>query len=109
METSTKKHIVCAYGTLMRNHHNHLYLRSSKFLGKSHTGPGYTFYRSGLPFIYKDPEGIGREVEVYEINDLTLKMLDRLEGNGHFYTRELITLTDGQEAWIYLIPKETIL
>ena len=47
--------------------------------------------------------------ELYEVDDDTLARVDRLEGNGSFYTRKIVELSetdDTIEAWMYLLPKE---
>lgn len=52
--------------------------------------------------------GYSIEGELYEVDDKVLGHLDMLEGNGHFYTRELVEVQDKEgeveEAWMYLLP-----
>jgi gamma-glutamylcyclotransferase (GGCT)/AIG2-like uncharacterized protein YtfP len=46
--------------------------------------------------------------EIYEVDAEGLAALDRLEQNGIRYQREEVPLSDGTEAWIYLlIAKDT--
>lgn len=40
--------------------------------------------------------------EVYEVDEKTLKALDRLEGHPHMYERTLVKLEDGMEVWVYI-------
>ena len=53
-----------------------------------------------------DPQAIVGEV--YAVNDVTLRLLDRLEVNGELYQRELIEVeclelpNDRLQAWTYL-------
>lgn len=45
--------------------------------------------------------------ELYNVTRATLDSLDRLEGNGSFYTRELVDLEGcDHQAWIYLLPRD---
>lgn len=104
-------HKLFTYGTLKKGHSNHDLLKGAKYLGRYETGLGYTKVTKGLPFLYLDPNGTGCEGELYLIPDLTLALVDRLEGHPHLYERKKITIygldKDIQdEAWCYIIPKE---
>ena len=44
--------------------------------------------------------------EIYEVDAEGLAALDRLEQNGIRYQREEVPLSDGTEAWIYLLIAE---
>ncbi len=127
-----KKHFVFVYGSLMSGFGNHYHLENSKLLMSAAT----TLRRMKLidlgafPGVVKattipdSPQEQARfkslfspiKGEVYEVSEDTLhKSLDRLEGNGRFYTRELIEVlgldkvdggpSDGK-AWMYILPKE---
>lgn len=101
------------YGTLKKGMHNHGYLKGAKFLGKYETGPGYRKVVNGLPYLIEDSEGAGCDGELYEVSQLTLKMLDRLEGHPDWYVRKLIKVFDtekdiGTDAWTYIMPRERI-
>jgi gamma-glutamylcyclotransferase (GGCT)/AIG2-like uncharacterized protein YtfP len=42
--------------------------------------------------------------ELYEVDGQALRVLDRLEGNGSFYERQLVDLVDSdQPAWMYVL------
>ena len=43
--------------------------------------------------------------ELYTVDSATLRKLDQLEGNGSFYTRQLVRIDSPviKEAWIYLM------
>lgn len=96
---------VFVYGTLMKNQSNHDdYLADSHYVGAA-TLSGYEIYDLGCyPGIV---EGTGKVYgEVYDINENTLKAMDRLEGEGSLYIRKSVkvTLADGNyiDAWCYI-------
>lgn len=82
------KHRVFVYGTLMKDRPNHNnFLRGQEYLGQAIL-KDYGLYDLGAyPGVV--PES-GEKVlgEVYEVDDSTLKSLDRLEGNGTLYNRQ---------------------
>lgn len=84
------KHRVFVYGTLMRNRPNHRYfLREQEYLGQAILNDYGLYDLGAYPGVV--PES-GEKVlgEVYEIDDSTLKRLDRLEGNGSLYSRKTV-------------------
>lgn len=87
-------HRVFVYGTLMKGQYNHdRYLRGQKYLGRA-VLHGYAMYSLGsYPGIVSE-EGEKVLGEVYEVNEKTLRRLDRLEDNGRLYTRRTA------EVWI---------
>jgi gamma-glutamylaminecyclotransferase len=99
---------VFVYGTLKRGYGNHGYLRSSKFEGNAYSKDCYTLYNCGFPLAYRKPDGYPIAGEIYEVPETVLTQdLDRLEGNGHFYTRherEFIMEGETVTAWVYEIP-----
>lgn len=104
---------IATYGTLKKGFQNHYLLKDSEFLGIFETGPGYRKVIKGLPYLIEDSSGAGCEVEVYNVSDLTLKMLDRLEGSPEWYVRTTIKVFKpdkdiGMEVDIYLMPRERI-
>jgi gamma-glutamylcyclotransferase (GGCT)/AIG2-like uncharacterized protein YtfP len=38
----------------------------------------------------------------------TLERLDQLEGHPHYYRREVLTLSDGSQAWVYLGTEQEV-
>lgn len=111
--TDEKTMKVFTYGTLRRGHVNHDLLKTSKFLGEFETGPGFTKITKGLPYLVVDSDGVGCTGELYEVSQLTLSLLDRLEGSPDWYVRTLIKVYDlekdiGVDAWTYIMPKERI-
>lgn len=102
-----ENNVVAVYGTLKRGHGNHkAYLEDSKYIGKGVTKDKYPLIISGLPYlIEKKGKGHHVEVEVYKVDDDTLRRLDALEGHPNWYERKQITIrmSNGAEAtaWIY--------
>ena len=99
--------VVAVYGTLKRAHHNHkAYLEDSRFVGKGRTKDKYPLVVDGLPYlIEKKGKGYNVDVEVFKVDDDTLRRLDALEGHPTWYRRKQIDikLTTGAvvSAWIY--------
>ena len=106
------EHPVFVYGSLKTGFGNHDCLDGSKFLGNALTEYDcYVMHSYGaFPAVSAVEEGPAYFIsgELYLVSRSTLEVLDRLEGNGHFYTRRLtnIQLDNGQvmEAWMYLVP-----
>lgn len=90
---------ILVYGTLKVGHNNHsrlgnkpVYVGPTKIKGRMYTlGP--------FPAVALKEDG---EVhgEVYGVDELTLKDLDRLEGHPDFYKREEVD-TEYGKAWVY--------
>lgn len=94
---------VFVYGTLRKGRGNHHILQGSTFKGQAKVKGD--LYREGFLPVAKQGEGVITG-EVYEVDDRTLKLLDRLEGHPGWYRRELVPLLSGVagEAWIYFYP-----
>ena len=93
---------VFVYGTLKQGHGNHRLLAESKCLGTTHTKPAFTMlHLGGFPgvLLQGDTSIIG---EVYEVDEITMKRIDRLEGYPSFYDRTKLHTEYGQ-AWIYFL------
>lgn len=103
-------HFVFVYGTLKTGESNHHFLAGRKAMFAEvdgivlHACPGYPFAGYG--------SGTARG-EVYEVDDATLELLDRLEEHPHWYKRELVTArllghngsSREKRVWIYLHPE----
>jgi gamma-glutamylcyclotransferase (GGCT)/AIG2-like uncharacterized protein YtfP len=92
---------IFVYGTLKRGFYNNVYLKHSTFIGMALTKYKYPMVRleEEFPYLIND-KNHGKHVkgELFEIDDITLKMLDILEDYPHLYTRETIELViDGKE------------
>lgn len=106
---------VFVYGTLKRAYHNNRYLKGSRFLGEALTVDNFDMLDVGFPVLLPQRGDVAYPVkgELYEIDDTTLKNLDRLEGEGRMYqrqTRTVLSMDDpitGVHAYIYVgIPTE---
>lgn len=89
---------IFVYGTLMQGQRAHRLLDGAKFVG-TYSLPGYSMYDCGsFPGIKESGNGcvIG---EVYEITDDFLPELDRYEGEGSLYDRELVWVKKGTESF----------
>ena len=87
----------------MRGFHNHSVLYGAKFLNNGVTKRDYILYDlGGFPGMVKNGNNsiLG---EVYEINNITLNMLDGLESHPDFYKRTIIELKDGTEVQAYIL------
>jgi gamma-glutamylaminecyclotransferase len=98
------KHLVFVYGSLKQGFGNHHFLRTATLLEATRTGSRAFRMESmgGFPAVVKNGS-YAIEGELYEVDDETLRNLDRLEGNGRFYNRELVFLSSGHTAWMYLL------
>lgn len=95
-------HRIFVYGTLKRGGINHHFLRRARHVVATHTLLRFTMVSCGpFPAIVADGR---REVygEVYEVDQATLRELDKLEDVPNLYERVPITLADGSaaEAWV---------
>ncbi len=104
MDNNTKNDIyVSVYGTLRPGFGNNILLSDSIHLGTGHTVNKYTLRASGIPFVSKEPLH-NVVVDVYKVDEDTLKNLDRLEGHPEWYHRKLIPVSiEGEilDAWLY--------
>lgn len=106
------KHLIAVYGTLKKGHSNYYnYLTQSKYVGAAYTMDKYPLLIEGLPFLLNKP-GVGENVEVdlFLINDATLRNVDGLEGHPDWYYREKIEVctSDGTPllASVYFNDRE---
>lgn len=97
-------HKVFVYGSLKIGYSNHVVLRGADYVGEDTTADPawYMFSMGGFPGVVRGDKLITGEV--YEVDDEGLSHLDALEGNGSFYTREVIPLKGGGDAWMYVLP-----
>lgn len=97
---------VSVYGTLLSGFGNNRLLKDSKLLGES-TVKGTMYSYGPYPYVaLTHYDKIGDvKVEVWEVDEPTLRRLDGLEGYPDFYDRSLVTTKDFGETWIYNIEK----
>lgn len=99
------------YGTLKQGHWNNTILQEEIFLGEAVTYDKYVLGDVGFPYAFPAhtvpesfPESLLKPVrgELYQVSrEATVRRLDRLEGNGSHYHRELIKTTTGDTCWMY--------
>lgn len=108
---------LAVYGTLKKGYANHeVYLKDAKFIGKGITVEKYVLVEQFIPFCippnkFEDGEEIASRirVEVYEVDEETLRKIDKLEGHPNWYIRKLIDIEmeTGEivKAWFYEYPQ----
>ena len=100
---------VFVYGTLRKGLAWHSLIKNSEFIGEAKTKDKYCLYAENIPFLFKDEEVSKIKGEVYEVDELTLKNLDKLEGHPNWYYREEVSIILNTEkeiiAWVYFYPK----
>lgn len=102
-------YLVFVYGSLKRGFHNHRLLENSKFLGPAKTTAEYEMFPlAGGAFPVIVPGNYAINGELYEVDETTLKLLDRLESNGSMYQREVTDIpSHDQLAWVYVFMHPT--
>ena len=94
---------VFVYGTLLAGEPNHRLLAGAELIGEFETEPRFDLISMGVfPAMVVGGETAVKG-EVYEVDEQTLAMLDRLEGHPRFYRRQPIRLVDGREVIMYLL------
>ncbi|MEB3263944.1 MAG: gamma-glutamylcyclotransferase [Synechococcus sp.] len=102
-------HHVFVYGSLQRDQFNHRYLYGASFLGRNYLAGARLHSLGSYPMAVLDPDpGAVIHGEVYRVDPQGLALLDQLEGHPDFYERQLITLANGQQAWVYLGEEEKV-
>lgn len=102
---------VFVYGTLKKGYGLHHAIQHCEYLGKARTSNDFTMYHGAYPYLVKQ-KGRGAVGEVYEVDEYTLRNLDRIEGHPTFYERTEITVDlEGSEipVYAYLIPKDRLI
>ena len=103
-------HRVFVYGSLKRGLDNHHLLNTAVFAGKASTAASFRMMDGPYPVLrHSDTDGWRVSGELYEVDDLTLKALDDLEGvDEHLYDRieiEIVMADAPQQnvrAFIYI-------
>jgi len=99
-------HNVFVYGSLKNGYGNNRLLQSSEYCGQDITSSADFKMISlcSFPGVIHSENGFHISGELYRVNDKTLQSLDRLEGNGSFYKRELVKLKGfDEDAWMYVL------
>ena len=114
--TSDNKYRVLVYGTLMKGERNHHHMGQAKLIAvdvatcdtdfimqqfPSTSSPGD--FSPGVKRAFANDSISGAVLgEIYEVDVDGLASMDDLEQNGIHYNREMVELTDGSKAWMYI-------
>lgn len=109
MKASVQNQLLFVYGTLMHNGRAEYLLSGSKFISKAIL-KDYGMYDLGsFPGIVTE-KGEWVEGELYLIRDSDFAGLDRYEGEGSLYQRDIVTVESSSgplQAWAYIYLDET--
>lgn len=99
---------VFVYGSLKKGFGNHHVISKGEFISVDETlyNDWHMFNMGGFPGVVEGTKVVTGEV--YEVDDEVMAGLDRLEGNGSFYTREIVELSKNEMAWMYILPNYNI-
>lgn len=96
------------YGTLMRGEVEHPVLREATFIKETTTVDGYRLVESnGRAALITATHGVV-EGELYQLGAELLQQLDVLREAGRLYSRQAVTLHDGQQAQAYLMSEDQV-
>lgn len=108
-----KMHRVFVYGSIKQGFGNDWLVSESKLLARTITRDA----KFGMISMINYPAVVAGDQkifgELYEVNGHALEIMDLLEGNGHFYQRQLVHLENEEEpAWMFCLldlpdPEET--
>lgn len=109
-----EKHLVFVYGTLRESRGNHQLLEGADFLGIGNTKQKYSMYLvGGFPYVISTEPRYPIVGELYRVDDVMLKQLDKMEGHPIYYARREVAVIVGEveyTAWMYFLdPKGTLL
>ena len=95
---------VAVYGSLRKGLRNHTLLEQATYIGDSEVQGFKMYSMGGFPFCTEVQATASDivQVEVYEVDQLQFRSLDRLEGYPSFYNRKLVVTSYGL-AWMYYI------
>jgi len=106
MITFDQRWKIFVYGTLRTGEPNHYMLDHITPLRLTRTAPAYTLVSLGAFPAMLEGGTTAVVGEVYEVDEMTLVALDRLESHPRFYERKAIRLEDGEEVESYILPAE---
>lgn len=95
---------VFVYGTLLPGEGNHELLRGARRVGPARTLPRYRLHDLGAYPALVAGGATAVVGEVWEVDDVTLAALDRLEDHPDYYRREPVALDGEAPAEGYLLP-----
>lgn len=107
--------LVFVYGSLKRGYHGHDQMKGADYEGAALTalpryqmlacpwpGAPHEAYPALITVAEHDRAAGFVTGEVYAVSASLMARLDEFENVGQDYTRELIGLADGRQAWVYL-------
>ena len=100
LEPARERQLVFVYGTLKRGEKNHHWLEGASWQGEAELN-GVLLHDLG-PFpmaVIGEGTAIG---EVFAVEVRGFARLDELEGYPRLYDRQVLSLSDGRQAWVYL-------
>jgi len=93
---------VFVYGSLKKGFFNHQVIENPKFICKTHTKECYKMLDlQSFPGVTKEEKLSVIHGEVYNVDNITLELLDKFEGN--WYLREAVELDAGFSAQMYFL------
>lgn len=97
--------LAAVYGSLRKGLGNHRVVAEAPRQDDGVISGLFQMYSlGGFPALTHSPTPDDIVVEVYEVNsESQAQSLDWLEGYPSFYDREVVTLVDGRECWVYFI------
>lgn len=99
--------LIFVYGTLKKGYHNHHLIARQKFVCEAKTKPVYRLYHNGgFPcMVEADNNGVSVKGEIYEVDEICLKRLDKLEGTPYLYSRETLQIDYPEKVEVYIFRR----
>lgn len=101
-----KTNLIFVYGSLRQTHVNHQLLNGARCYGIGSTIDNYAMYLSGgYPYVICTEDRYPIVGELYAVDGITLKQLDKMEGHPHYFVRKKVgVVVDDKEysAWMYV-------
>ena len=113
--TSSNKHRVFVYGTLIRGARNSDVMLRARLISRL----AFTKEKSFFMLQFQSSTDQGKyspgvfengncriKGQLYEVSDQLLRKLDKIEKNGVRYDRKIVHMSDNSLAWMYIMKKE---
>lgn len=98
-------HYVMCYGSLKKGFHNHNIVENCRYIDSTITEDLYDMFSCGeFPAAIDTLHNYYVYGEIYEVDDMTLDILDYLESNGSLYQRKLVNVVGHNfQVWMYFL------